>query len=159
MLYLRIFFQWPLLQHGFTSIPAWINNHLPSKTWDEITYQWCNCWSLGMNKWFHPTLFNQCNYISMLGFKLIHLNKRGPRLINCMRKIIMITPSHDYTNKVILMDIVSGLNQMATWWRHQMETFSALLALCAGNSPVSGEFPSQRPVTRSFDVFFDLCLN
>ena len=34
--------------------------------------------------------------------------------------------------------------------------FSALLALCAGNSPVPGEFPAQRPVTRSFDVFFDL---
>ena len=44
------------------------------------------------------------------------------------------------------------------WWRHQMETFSALLALCAGNSPVTGEFPSQRPVTWSFDVFFDLSL-
>ena len=40
-----------------------------------------------------------------------------------------------------------------------METFSALLAICAGNSPVSGEFPTQRPVTRSFDVFFDLCRN
>ena len=40
-----------------------------------------------------------------------------------------------------------------------METFSALLAICAGNSPVSGEFPAQRPVTRSFDVFFDLRLN
>ena len=37
-----------------------------------------------------------------------------------------------------------------------METFSALLAICAGNSPVNGEFPAQRPVTRSFDVFFDL---
>ena len=37
-----------------------------------------------------------------------------------------------------------------------METFSALLALCARNSPVPGEFPAQRPVTRSFDVFFDL---
>ena len=37
-----------------------------------------------------------------------------------------------------------------------METFSALLAICAGNSPVSGEFPAQRPVTRSFDVFFDV---
>ena len=36
-----------------------------------------------------------------------------------------------------------------------METFSALLADCAGNSPVSGEFPAQRPVTRSFDVFSD----
>ena len=45
------------------------------------------------------------------------------------------------------------------WWRHQMETFSALLALCVGNSPVTGEFPSQRPVTRSFDVFFALRLN
>ena len=38
------------------------------------------------------------------------------------------------------------------WWHHQMETF-------AGNSPVTGKFPSQRPVTRSFDFFFDLHLN
>ena len=37
-----------------------------------------------------------------------------------------------------------------------METFSTLLAICAGNSPVTGELPSQRPVTRSFGVFFDL---
>ena len=44
-------------------------------------------------------------------------------------------------------------------WRHQMETFSALLAICAGNSLVTGEFPSQRPVTQSFDVFFDVCPN
>ena len=40
-----------------------------------------------------------------------------------------------------------------------METFSASLAICAGNSPVPGEFPSQRSVTRSFDIFFDLRLN
>ena len=46
-----------------------------------------------------------------------------------------------------------------TWWRHQMETFSALLALCARNSPVTGEIPTQRPVTRSFNFFFDLRLN
>ena len=46
--------------------------------------------------------------------------------------------------------------QKRAWWRHQMETFSALLAICAGNSPVPGEFPTQRPVTRSFDVYFDL---
>ena len=39
-----------------------------------------------------------------------------------------------------------------------METFYALLALCAGNSPVTYEFPPQRPVTRSFDVLFDLRL-
>ena len=47
----------------------------------------------------------------------------------------------------------------SSWWRHQMETFSALLAICAGNSSVPGEFPAHRPVTRSFDVFFELRLN
>ena len=46
-----------------------------------------------------------------------------------------------------------------SWWRQQVETFSALLALCAGNSPVSCEFPAQRPVMRSFDVSFELRLN
>ena len=47
---------------------------------------------------------------------------------------------------------VSERSVSNTWWRHQMETFFALLALCAGNSSVTGEFPSQRPVTRKFDV-------
>ena len=45
---------------------------------------------------------------------------------------------------VLLVDI---------WWRNQMETFSALLAICEGNPPVT----SQRPVTRGFGIFFDLC--
>ena len=44
---------------------------------------------------------------------------------------------------------------LPSWWRHQMETFSALLAFCAP----TGEFPTQRPVTRSFDIFFYLCLD
>ena len=42
------------------------------------------------------------------------------------------------------------------WWRRQMKTFSALLAFCVGNSPGTGEFPPQRPVTRSF-VFSLIC--
>ena len=40
-----------------------------------------------------------------------------------------------------------------------METFATLLAPCAGNSPATNEFPSQRPVMRSFEVFFDLRMN
>ena len=51
------------------------------------------------------------------------------------------------------------MHRYIAWWRHQMETFSALLAIFAGYSPVPGEFPAQRPVTRSFGVFFDLRLN
>ena len=40
-----------------------------------------------------------------------------------------------------------------SWWRHQMETFSALLALCAGNSPVTGEFPSNKGQWRGALMF------
>ena len=36
-----------------------------------------------------------------------------------------------------------------------IKIFSALLAICA---EFTGEFPAQSPVTRSFGVFFDLCL-
>ena len=37
-----------------------------------------------------------------------------------------------------------------TWWHYQMESFSALLALCEANPPVTGGFPSQSPLTRSW---------
>ena len=40
-----------------------------------------------------------------------------------------------------------------------MEAFSTLLAICTGNSPVTGEFPTQRPLPLRFDIFFDLRLN
>ena len=43
-----------------------------------------------------------------------------------------------------------------SWWRHQMATFSTLLAICAGNSPLTGEFPAQRPVTRAL-MFSLIC--
>ena len=51
------------------------------------------------------------------------------------------------------------LTTYGVWWRDSLESFSALLSICVGNSPVTGEFPAQRPVTRNFDVFFDLHLN
>ena len=87
--------------------------------------------------------------------------------------IIMQTPSlniHDRREKYWTTSLKHGpamkwyfsfvhvWNWSYSWWRHQMEIFSALLALCVGNSPVTGEFPTQRPVRRSFDVFFDLRL-
>ena len=61
----------------------------------------------------------------------------------------------DICNDILVID----LKHWFQWWHYQMETFSMLLALCDGNPPVTGGFPSQRPVTRRFDVFFDLCLN
>ena len=46
----------------------------------------------------------------------------------------------------------------ASWWHHQMETFPLYWPFVRGIHQ-SGEVPAQRPVMRSFDVFFDLCLN
>ena len=48
--------------------------------WDEITYTLANFTgaSLEMNKWFHPTLYWTCDYLSMLELKLIHVKKNGP---------------------------------------------------------------------------------
>ena len=40
--------------------------------------QRCNRWSLGMDKYFHPTYHRACDYLSMLGLKLNHVSKRGP---------------------------------------------------------------------------------
>ena len=60
---------------------------------------------------------------------------------------------------LLLRSVLEQCNSVSTWWRHQMETFFALLAICAWNSLVIGDFPAQRLVTRSFDVLFDLCPN
>ena len=68
--------------------------------------------------------------------------------------------SWNYCSSVyIIIHLHARFELPATWWRHQMEAFSALLTICAGNSPVPGEFPPQRPVMRSFDFFFDLRSN
>ena len=45
--------------------------------------------------------------------------------------------------KILISELYIYWSCRYTWWRHQMETFSALLALCAGNSPVIGEFPHE----------------
>ena len=81
------------------------------------------------------------------------------KLANSPLTVTRITRTFWLTKYILVTPIHYVTHWLTTWWRHQMETFSALLAICTGNSPVSGEFPAQRPVTRSFDVFFDLRLN
>ena len=63
------------------------------------------------------------------------------------------------SSEAIVCNLEWQIGDYISWWRHQMKTFSALLAICAGNSPFTGEFSAQGSVTRSFDVFFDLRLN
>ena len=107
---------------------------------------WCHQWSHNVG---HPSCWFQ--------------NKTGP--IYCGVSCQEGPTRHYYAWQIgpfwqdtLDMSFLNGCLPI-TWWRHQMETFFALLALCAGNSTVTGEFPSQRPVMRRFDDFFDLLLN
>ena len=77
---------------------------------------------------------------------------------SCLTHVLCLWLIHFLVMELIFSGNDSAIYRVP-WCRHHMEAFSALLALCAGNSPVTGEFPSQKPVTRSFDVFFDLRLN
>ena len=88
--------------------------------------------------------------------RIYWLNRRGP-YNNCAKSSCGAISYSRWCKPFLYLMLY--LLRCLSWWRHQMETFSALLAICAGNSPVPGDFPVQRPVTRSFDVFFDLCLN
>ena len=66
--------------------------------------------------------------------------------------------ANDFSTNIYAMQCCCSEVQ-CSWWRNQMETISALLSLCEGNPPVTSGFPSQKLVTRSFDVLFDLRLN
>ena len=116
--------------------------------------------------------FYRCIFYSMnkTHFRTMYVRSRSCLFKGqCSKFALQVSKDFCPILSVIFNDLLSvkGIYQVTgshgtfwwSWWRHQMETFSALLAICAGNSPVTGEFPPQRPVTRSFDVFFDLRLN
>ena len=52
----------------------------------------CNLWSLGMNKWFHPTYYDGWNYLFMLRLQLNHVSERGPRY----QELQMSQSHHDW---------------------------------------------------------------
>ena len=107
----------------------------------------------GCQTWPGPRLNIKTVYPG-IGIPMLKIRRSRDRLIFNMGIPIPVR-RHLYTETVPRWLITLS----SPWWRHPMETFSALLAIWAGNSPVTGEFPAQKPVTRSFDVFFDLRLN
>ena len=69
-------------------------------------------------------------------------------------------PSGDLWRRMTTANLVNtGADDLSIVRPQDITFYVLLLSLCAGNSPVTGEFPSQRPVTRIFVVFFDLHMN
>ena len=110
-----------------------------------------------------------CTCYDCLAAKFLHHNCLCNRIKMCICNIWIISswtlcgigtllPLHWIMDHY---DIIKNTFRLAMprypWWCYQMETFSALLAICVGNSPVTGEFPAQRPVTQCFDDFFFIC--
>ena len=98
--------------------------------------------------------FRKASIISQNRSQGCHTRLCLSRNAGCARRLSNVCIQTVFMNRAWVKDRLNVIRK--AWWRHQMETFSALLATCAGNSPVPGEFPTQRPVTRSFDVYFDL---
>ena len=119
-----------------------------------------------------------CRQMKLVAVPLIHgpnkvvyiLPVELPRLFYCNE--IPKPAKHHYAPNYILLHIskhkyqaditkipIDSHKRYLIMITSSMETFAALMALCEENSPVTGVFSSQRPVTWSFDVFFDLCLD
>ena len=95
----------------------------------------------------------------LLAFIFIHMESWENVKIIGDFTIILIHKHHILLWLINVVYKLESARLELPWWRHQMETFSGLLAFCEGNLPVTSGFPSQRPDTRSFDVFFDLRLD
>ena len=97
----------------------------------------CNAISLNLCDNKHPLQLARRHYQTVYNMYCWQMYAKPPNLENVYKVVLTVTP----------------------WWRHQMEAFAALLALFCWEFTGHWWFPSQRPVTCSFDVFFDLCLN
>ena len=125
-----------------------------------------NSWPLGFanlrtNIWLlYPVLSRKiCFFWKLFIHVKVYLNPLYQYVRAWMRNITPSTGTSENYYLTMLPLRAWSRWHVLSWWRHQMKTFSALLDLCAGNSPVPGEFPAQRPLRRSFDVFFEMRLD
>ena len=118
--------------------------------WKSLKYSLTADLNFGVDLWRHIIIYSwlKSSYVT-------NVNACQPSVYYCFTWV--------WGTKATLFAIFNSLWLSNAIWGHddviKWKHFSALLALCAGNSPVTSEFPSQRPVTRSFDVFCDLRLN
>ena len=126
-----------------------------------------------MDKLFQPTLYNECNCLSMMGLKLIHLSKRGPwehPSGNCTDWSMLIKSWPLSSPSITLQwrhndhDGVSNrqphgclLNRL---FRRRSKKISKLrvTGLCVGNSPGPVNSPHKGPVTRKMFPFDDIIM-
>ena len=116
-------------------------------------------WKFNFLWWARLKPFSCKKYVKIT----VHCNNCDDLHLAMISKIIcsdaLLSTLSDMGKLLMLDAVIQGttlLKVCIPWWGHQIDTFSLLLW---GNLWVTGGIPSQSPVTRSFDVFFCLCLN
>ena len=145
-----------------TSLVVWLNGckNLKLRHWQEITTHF--------KQWMKLVIYA----LISLNFISVMIYHRHPNIIKPIKTcklsdiqvqalvIIKLNLRLFFAKNTAESKFMSSMFQCAafTLWGHPMEAFSVLLALCVANSPVTSEFPAQRPMTQSFDALFDLHL-
>ena len=119
----KVLLMGPSHKHGLTLIPAWISNHMPITLWDEITHPFPNSKSVPLKHGYgwviSPTLYNRCNYLTMLALKLIYVNKKGPlvcRKIFCKRYRVWVEDKNQAINSFVATHTWTALcNDLSSW--------------------------------------------
>ena len=148
----------PVLLAWLTLMSLWISNNIFYSVWDETTYplRVVTITTAKQSKIQFFAYFVYCMSMS----RYVIISTRKFREFYWWKTQLHISKMYQHMHIPQWRCFPHGRPFVALpWWRHQLETFSLLLALCAGNSLVTGEIPAQRPVTRCFDVVFDLSLN
>ena len=140
----------PLTNMDWLKIPAWTNIHVRNKVRGEITYQFPNFIGCAVEVWERmnnfTTLYNGCNYLSVLGLKLIYISKRG-HLVRCIKAwlsagsrdladhfefdhiwAVKLIKNHRGTENTRYSDVIMGgmasqitslaIVYLNVWWRH-----------------------------------------
>ena len=111
-----------------------------------------------------PMLGHQCGLVAFTSQKMVKIST-SYEFENCKFAVIAASPRTQWAQQFVLIltlppqtmqhtrvsgapspgsshveywehtTAACGTGIYVSWWRHQMETFSALLAICAGNSP------------------------
>ena len=73
----RWWLQGVLYWYEFILIPAWLSNHINHQVWNEITAPCPNYNGViaFVNKYFHPTIYRACEYLSSLSLDQSMLEK------------------------------------------------------------------------------------
>ena len=140
------------MRHSASMISVWLG---PYRRFQRLTTIWDPSVFLVFCCYFMQAINSEIARGLRTGCALYHPTIHAMMASNVIRdECIPFGYSDDVRSTFMLLVWLT-----TAWWHHLMGTFSALLPVCERNPPVTNEFPSQRPVTRSFDVYFDLCLN